>query len=305
MERKHDRDRLHCSSKPLDSSRPTYHLSPAYNPDLVRRSLKTQTQANRLNIQPKRKMGLGKKGGKKLLGVMNLAHNLVRTAQLPQHAQKDTGYKGAESVDKKKEGLMVNANHFGAGLGSLNATPNSNPRISYSTSIKSKDKRERKVHKLEVKNTAVNRLRMRQASKDSIDSCASKRSQASKDSSNPHKVVHLTLNGSKNNTNVVQINNYINQEDAISRLSSDNHSSKFSGSSASNQRRDKVRTHRKKKPIPIDCDHNILKGTGLDEAGIKKKVSLMTQPMKPPVAGKSNNLLLLAQNLASKRALHL
>lgn len=323
-----------------------YHLVQNYNNDLIRRSLKSQNNHNRLNIKEHKAnihleniaKRIDERYKKRVMTVATQGHNQFKSLAA-QKRQED--YKldiphteSAEKVNPKAE-RGSNLSYAGQSVSS-SATPNSNMSVVMNKSGAVQGKKEhQKIQEtvlqtnnqnIAVRNSLIQKLKKRNASK---ASSRSDHSQVSRDQSgvrgtnqqalksNPaekasrqidDRVLHLTLNGARHNTNLVQINNYINKairEDMESAGVTDNKSHRHS-SSSNNSNLNSIKLRNIRKAIAIVNKDSTSPGAELvkarNEAQNPLKQGGRTQYNQQLLSNIQNkNVLTLTQNLLHKR----
>ena len=314
-----------------------YHLVQNYNNDLIRRSLKSQNNQNRLNIKDHKanlhfeniSKKIEEKNRKKIAQMIGrVGHNQMKS--LGTHKRHDELEididNQSESIDKLGTKPEKTSNFsYKAHTVSSNITPNSN--ISFSTNksnrgATNKDKFQDQVitenpNKLLIKNSLIQRLKKRNTSKNSNRESFSKEGLTQKPAKPvkgsiggenkylhqaEERILHLTLTGAKHNTNLVQINNYINKlhrEDVDQAGVSDNRSHRQSANSNSSQApSNKPRITRKQDNIIKDLDVQANK-VRKEPVNPLKPQSRLAQPILANLQNK--NVLTLTQNLLQKR----
>lgn len=315
-----------------------YHLVQNYNNDLIRRSLKSTNNHNRLNIKENKVNyieNITKKGDerykKKMMTVVGQGHNQFKslgTQKRTEELKIDVPH--ADSTDRINARGDRGSNLSYAGQ-SPSSTPNSNMSLVMNKSSGAQAaKKDPKLQEmilhpnnqtLAVKNSLIQRIKKRNTSKvsDRSDRSASRDNSGLRGSHKPvtkpigvndklsrqveEHVLHLTLNGVKHNTNLVQINNYINKAENESVGVSDNKSHRQSaGSNNSNLNSIKLRNIRKaisvvNKDAMMGTDYkNRAEGTN----PLKPAKTQYNQPLLSSIQNK--NVLTLAQNLLNKRS---
>lgn len=312
-----------------------YHLVQNYNNDLIRRSLKSQNNHNRLNIKEHKAnmhfenitKKIEEKNRKKIAQVIGRAgHNQMKSLGV-QKKKDDLENEGdnSESIDRsgvrrERTSTFSNNGH----TVSSNTTPNNN--VSFSTNKTSSQKEritdqlgKENPNKLLIKNSLIQRLKKRNNSKASENS---NRASFSKDSQSKggkkpndlkishqgeDRILHLTLTGAKHNTNLVQINNYINKlhrEDSDGLGVGDSRSHRQSANSNSSnvysQKSKPVKKTEGAQPREVEMKAyaNKLRKEATNPLKPQTKLTL-AQPILANLQNK--NVLTLTQNLLQKR----
>lgn len=315
-----------------------YHLVQNYNNDLIRKSLKSQNNQNRLNIK-EHKANLNLETITKRLEERNkkrptqgVSHGAPLKSLAAPRRNEELEIEIANPVESTdKGGLKVErgSNYSYAGNTiSSNTTPNSNMSFSTNKSHRAvavRDKAKEVIlqtnQKLMIKNSLIQRLKKRTTSKASSKSNRSSFSRdaqsnklVSRQTAEPEaggriddRILHLTLNGAKHNTNLVQINNYINKphrDEAEVAGVADNKSHRMSANSnASNVYSSKLKKLRKPESMNSK-DVDILNEAKKVRKEVQNPLKLQTklpfaQPMLASIQNK--NVLTLTQNLLQKR----
>lgn len=317
-----------------------YHLVQNYNNDLIRRSLKSQNNHNRLNIKENKAnmhfdnitKKIEEKNRKKIAQMIGRAgHNQMKSLGIQKKKDEiDTdGDNQSESIDKS--GVRRERNSTFSNNGntiSSNTTPNNNVSFSTNKTSSQKDKITDQIakenpNKLLIKNSLIQRLKKRNNSKASEHSNRASFSKEGlsgkqKGTKAPElkishqaedRILHLTLTGAKHNTNLVQINNYINKlhrEDSDGLGVGDNRSHRQSANSNSSHMYSQKSKASKKADGPQ---------TQTREQDMKNYASKLRKetanPLKPqtklalaqPILAnlQNKNVLTLTQNLLHKR----
>lgn len=336
-----DRDRDYEKKLKAASKERKYHLVQNYNNDLIRRSLKSQNGQRRLNVKENRPNVHLDKINKKLE-----ENNKKRIAQLSgkygHQPMKSCGtgkrVEGLEievdnhsEFDEKPGGKGRAASNYRYNDHhpvSSNATPTSN--ISYATHKSSRTAdliRDRtsdqalkeKTSKLRITNSLIQKLKQRNESRSSKKRLAKetqiepKRANGSlgvepKAVNSPEdRMLHLTLTGAKNNTNLVQINNYINKlhKEESEQLGTDDSRSIRQSTLSSSSHHYSNKSRLSKKP-----ESNQEKEVDL-QINASRMRKAVANPLKPqsrvPLAQpalsnlQNRNVLTLTQNLLQKR----
>lgn len=319
-----------------------YHLVQNYNNDLIRRSLKSQNNHNRINIkEPKANKHfenitrkIEEKNIKKIAQMIGRSgHNQMKSLGIQkkkdEFATENDNQSG--SIDKscfKKERNSTFSNH--GHTVSSNTTPHNNVSFSTNKTSSHKERLADHVHKdnpnkLLIKNSLIQRLKKRNNSKasETFNRASFSKEAHSTKQQKPAKpaelkishkaedrILHLTLTGAKHNTNLVQINNYINKlhrEDSESLGVPDTRCHRQSANSnSSNMYSNKSKAS--KKPESQASKDNDMK---MYANKLRKET---TNPLKPqaklamaqPVMAniQNKNVLTLTQNLLQKRTRH-
>lgn len=338
VESKMNRDKESNLEKHLREARieNKYHLVQNYNNDLIRRSLKSQNNHNRLNVKEHRANIHQDNIAKKID-----ERNRIKMTQLIQGPQNQLKSLGAQ---RRPEGLQIEVSmqsdsidRLGAKAGergsnlsyapntvSSNTTPNSNLSFSTNKSHRAAPRKEKAVdviekinQKLLIKNSLIQRLKKRNTSKASNKSNRSSLSketlsnkapvtkQSEVGSKQEDRILHLTLNGAKHNTNLVQINNYIgkhHREDGESVGDNCSHR-QSTNSNSSNIYSNKLRKLRKpdsvhSKDMDMQYQGNKMRKEILNPLKFQSKL-----PISGPILSniQNKNVLTLTQNLLQKR----
>lgn len=341
VESKMNRDRDADLEKQLRDARKEnkYHLVQNYNNDLIRKSLKSQNNHNRLNIK-EHKANMNLESITKKLEERNrkkftqkVSHGVPLKSLAAPRRNEDLEIEIANPVESLEKGYVKDrgSNYSYAGhTASSNTTPNSN--LSFSTNksnraVAVKEKAREVIlqanQKLLMKNSLIQRLKKRTTSKASSKSNRSSFSReaqnnklVSRQTAEPEagggrhddRILHLTLNGAKHNTNLVQINNYINKphrEDSDSAGVGDSKSHRMSANSnASNVYSSKLKKtvkpeySMKSKEMDIHQEGKKLRKEIQNPLKLQSKLPF-AQPMLASIQNK--NVLTLTQNLLQKR----
>lgn len=333
-------------SKLRDASKEhKYHLVQNYNNDLIRRSLKSQNNHNRLNIKEHKAnlhfenitKKIEEKNRKKMAQMIGRAgHNQMKSMGAHKgHEDLEIEVENqSESVDKLPgKGERASNCSYNGNTVSSNVTPNSN--VSFSTNKSNRlANPKRKAHdqvssdntnKLLIKNTLIQKLKKRNTSKTSNksnresiakDEHLNKQPKQGKNTlggdpkyprQGDERVLHLTLTGAKHNTNLVQINNYINKlhrEEIDSLGISDARSHQQSTHSNSSN------VYSNKQKIKKKAENHLQKDFEMQIHANKMRKEV-ANPLKPqnriplvqPILSnlQNKNVLTLTQNLLQKR----
>lgn len=317
-----------------------YHLVQNYNNDLIRKSLKSQNNHNRLNIKEhkanihlesitKRLQELNKKKAAQKVG------SAAPLKSLTAHRRKeDLEIDLANPIEAmEKAGLKDRGSNFSyvGNTQSSNITQNSNMSFSTSKSNKAESIKEKKKelvlptsHKMMIKNTLMQRFKNKTTTKDSNTSnrsSFSRDAQSNKLAPRPtseqevtarleDRILHLTLNGAKHNTNLVQINNYINKphrEGSESAGLADSKSHRMSTNSNSSSvysiKLQKLRRPESTNSKELDAQVERKSRTNAQiPVPLQSKKFPFAEPMLATIQNK--NVLSLTQNLLQKRNRH-
>ncbi len=316
-----------------------YHLVQNYNNDLIRRSLKSQNNHNRLNIKENKvnyieniTKKIDERYKKKMMTVVGQGHNQFKSLGTQKRTEElKIEVPHADSTDRINGRADRGTNLSYAGQ-SPSSTPNSNMSLVINKSSGAQaNKKESKLHDLilhpnnqtlAVKNSLIQKIKKRNTSKvsDRSERSASRDNSGMRGSLKPgikpmtgtekvarqveEHVLHLTLNGAKHNTNLVQINNYIHKAENESAGVSDNKSHRQStGSNNSNLNSIKLRNIRKA--------ISVVNKDGIGGQTDYKTRAEGANPLKPSKLQynhtmlnsiQNKNVLTLAQNLLNKRS---
>lgn len=314
-----------------------YHLVQNYNNDLIRRSLKSQNNHNRLNVKEHRAnihqenitKKLEERNKKKMTQLIQGPQNQLKSLgaqRRPDGLQIDVGMQ-SDSIDRigGKAGERGSNFSYAANTISSNTTPNSNLSFSTNKSNRAAPRKEKAVdviekinQKLLIKNSLIQRLKKRNTSKASNKSnrsslskegfnnqVVSKQTGAVAISKQEERILHLTLNGAKHNTNLVQINNYIGKHHKEETESvGDNKSHRQSANSnSSNVYSNKLRKLRKPDSFSSKDTDMQYQGPKVRKEPANPLKYQSKLPMGGPILAniQNKNVLTLTQNLLNKR----
>ena len=321
-----------------------YHLVKNYNNDLIRRSLKSQNNQNRLNIKEHKAHlhfdSITKKieemNKKKISQLINRSgHNQMRSLGVQKRNDDLEADLNNQSESLEKVGAKVEkVFNYSQNVNTVSSNTTSHNNMSFSTnkSNKTYSKQENNLdkaipkenpNKLLIKNSLIQRLKKRSPSKASNPSNKNSFSKEGFKSKNPKpakpetkedmrichqgddKILHLTLTGAKNNTNLVQINNYINKlnrEDLETIADSRSHRQSAHSNSSNIYSNKSKATKKAEGPTANDLDMRLYASKLRKETANPLKPQNKFHYAQPILANLQNkNVLTLAQNLLQKR----